>query len=61
MAVLQTMNPLAASFLVQLNIELEGTGIEARPDDARFQPRFAVRTVRPAPSFGSTFIAAKIY
>ena len=40
MTVLQVMNPLAASFLVQLDVELEGTGLEAHPDDTRCQPRF---------------------
>lgn len=40
MTVLQVMNPLAASFLVQLDVELEGTGLEAHPHDTRCQPRF---------------------
>jgi hypothetical protein len=40
MTAMQVMNPLAASFLVQLDVELEGTGLEAHPDEARYHPRF---------------------
>ena len=50
MTVLQAMNPLAASFLVQLDVELEGTGLEAHPNDARYQPRFEKSAVSLAPS-----------
>lgn len=49
MAVLQAMNPLAASFLVQLDVELEGTGLEAHPDEPRYQPRFEKSAVSPSP------------
>jgi hypothetical protein len=48
MTALQAMNPLAASFLVQLDVELEGTGLEASRDDARYQPRFEKSAVRLA-------------
>lgn len=40
MTVMQVVNPLAASFLVQLDVELEGTGLEAHPDEARYHRRF---------------------
>jgi hypothetical protein len=52
MTVLQAMNPLAASLLVQLDVELVGTGLEAHPDDARYQPRFKKSAVRLAPPVG---------
>ena len=61
MTVLQTMNPLAASFLIQLDVELEGTGLEAHPDDARYQPRFEKSAVRFALSVGETFLNAREY
>ena len=40
MTVMQAVNPLAACFLVQLDVDLEGTGLEAHPDEARYQQRF---------------------
>jgi hypothetical protein len=55
MTVLQVMNPLAASLLVQLDVELEGTGLEAHPDDARHQPRFNKSAVSFAISVGLAF------
>jgi hypothetical protein len=51
MTVLQAMNPLAASFLVQLDVELAGTRFEAHPDDARCRPRFKKSAVSLAPLF----------
>jgi len=55
MTVLQERNPLAASFLVQLDVELEGTELEAHPDDTRYHPRFKKRAVSLAPFVGLTF------
>jgi hypothetical protein len=48
MTVMQVVNPLAASFLVQLDVELEGTGLEAHPDEARYHRRFDKSAVSPS-------------
>lgn len=56
MTALQAMNPLAASFLIQLDVELEGTGFEAHPDDARHQSRFKKSAVRLASPIELTLV-----
>ena len=54
MTAMQVMNPLAASFLVQLDVELEGTGLEAHSDEARYHPRFDKSAVSFSLRCGST-------